>query len=169
MITLLVLLVEAGALGLLVFLIVRLGQLSGRSVVQRAPLLADQTMLLQRAGRLNLCLEGPIFSTYSTRLQYSLFESATGRPVPLTPTSLGSGSNTFTRQRVTRAAFTIPAAGWYRLVIAGFEPARDYRDYAVVVTRPFVGALIGLVLGIVAVAFVVVGGLVIELITLTGG
>jgi hypothetical protein len=161
------LLIEAGALGLLVLLVAKLVRLSSRAVVQRAPLLADQILFIGKAGRFNLCLEGPPFATYGVKLQYALCEAATGRPVPITPVALGSNSNTFTRQRVTRAAFALPGAGSYRLVIGGLTPGRDYRDYAVVVARPFARALVGLIIGVVAAAFLAIGGLVIGLVALT--
>jgi len=119
--------------------IIKLVKVIGDARVCRVPLAADNELDIGATGRLNLCLEIPIFTLMPTSgLRYELFDSKPGGQIvelkrAWLRTQTSSGSAVTSPVRV----FDIEEPGKYLLRVSGFKPHKDYSRYFVVISRPF--------------------------------
>lgn len=135
----------------------------------RLSIAAEQPFTLSAAGPVTLSVEGPLFSTKFGALDFSVVESASGRPLPMrmilfrrNDTTLGGTT------RLALRRFTAERPGAHVLRIGGLEPSADYADCAIILARPSGGMLPAWIVGVVAGALLLLGGAVASILLLAG-
>ena len=127
------------------------------SLIARLPTLAEQDVTIASPGTVVLCIEAPHFGTQFAGVDFAM-RDGTGRELPSVPIVFRTKVSGFSRVRLSVRSFEIARAGRYRLLARGIAPGRDMSDTALVLARPFAGAMIGWILGIVLGAIGLVGG-----------
>ncbi len=150
----------------LLTVIVKLVKMIGDSRVSRVPLAADNELDIGTTGRLNLCLEIPMFTLMPTSgLRYELFNSQQGgQAVELKTAWLKTQTSTGLAVTSPVRVFDIAEPGKYLLKISGFKPQKDYSKYFVVVSRPFNLKVTLYIFAILLTGGIFVGGFVLSLI-----
>jgi hypothetical protein len=156
----------AGA-ALVVFSIVRLLRVLRESILARLPAASEQDVRFPAEGPVVLCIEAPHFSTAFAGVDFAMRDDH-GHEVPSTPIVFRSKVSGFSRVRLSVRAFDVPRAGRYRLVASGIAPGRDMSEAAIVFARPFVGAMVLCILGIVFGGMALIAGIVLTALRLTG-
>jgi hypothetical protein len=169
---LLPLLSGAGALlgaTLLVWLVVRLVRLVRRAFVARVPLAAAQEVSFDAPGAFVLAGEGPRLTRAFRALEFSLAEASSGQAVVLGAVWLPTQTSGARSVRLSLRRFRLERAGRYLLRVEGLGPgAGDDPRLAIVFARPFGAALPLHIVGIIAAAFLTIGGIVLTAL-LAGG
>jgi len=163
-------LLEAAAIAgaaLVVFSIVRLLRVLRESILARLPAVSEQDVRFPAAGPVVLCIEAPHFSTAFAGVDFTMRDDY-GHEVPSTPIVFRSKVSGFSRVRLSVRAFDVPRAGRYRLVASGLAPGRDMSQAAIVFARPFVGAMVLCILGIVFGGMALIAGIVLTSLRLAG-
>ena len=137
------------------------------SILVRVPVLAEQDVTLAQAGTVVLCIEAPHFGTQFAGVDFAMRDSA-GRDVPSAPIVFRAKVSGFSRVRLSVRSFDIARPGRYRLVANGIAPGRDMSEAAVVLTRPFVGAMVLWILGTTLGGMALIGGTVLTSLRLAG-
>jgi hypothetical protein len=163
------LLAAAALLGavLIVFSISRLLRVLRESIIARLPALAEQDVRFAAPGSVVLCIEQPHFSVPFMGVDFAMRDDY-GHDVPSTPIVFRSKVSGFSRVRLSVRAFDVPRAGRYRLVASGIAPGRDMSDAAIVFARPFVGAMVLCILGIVFGGMALIAGIVLTSLRMAG-
>jgi hypothetical protein len=167
---LLILTTSAMLLGIamLFFTITRLIRLLRTSVVAHLPVVAEQTVAFERPGTFILHLEQPRFSTSLRRAAFSLRETASGQDVRSWPMLFRTRISGVSMVRVSVRGYAVERAGRHALCASGIEPGTDTSRDALVFTRPYAGAMVLLILGMLLGGFCVIGGLMFTILQLTG-
>jgi hypothetical protein len=134
-----------------------------RSRIVSVALLAEQEIEFANAGRVVLCLEGPLFTRRFSRLEYEL--SAGDDSVLTGRTALfRARTSSFTTVRMELKSYQIPRTGRYRLRITGLGEGQssDARE-RIVFMRPHLAKSIGYVIGIVLSSGIFITSLVFAL------
>jgi len=145
------------AIGLLIRVIRSLIRTTRASVVSSFPLRERQIVALPSAGDYDLYVEGRHFSRDFGGLDFALTDAA-GASLPLRGSLFRTEVSSLSRVRLKLRSFRAPAAGDFTLSVTGIPAAQDPAN-RLVVARPFVAALIGHVLGLIAVSVLVIGSL----------
>jgi hypothetical protein len=152
---------------LLAYSIVRLLSVVRASVIARLPAVSEQDVTFAEAGATVLCIETTHFGSAFSGVQFSMRDAA-GRDVPSSPILFRAKVSGFSRVRLSVRTFEIPRPGRYRLVATGIAPERDMSQAALVFTRPFAGAMVLWILGIVLGGFGLIGGTVLTALRVAG-
>jgi len=119
------------------------------------------------AGRVLLCLEGPLGSRGFAGLGFELAGPG-GSPVPGRKILFRTVVSGFSRARMAYKVYDIPGPGSYALRIRGLDPGRPANaSLAVVFMRPYLAASVIRIIGIVLASLLAVGGLVLFFLRLT--
>jgi len=137
------------------------------SILARLPAVSEQDVRFPAAGPVVLCIEAPHFSTAFAGADFTMRDDY-GHEVPSTPIVFRSKVSGFSRVRLSVRAFDVPRAGRYRLVASGIAPGRDMSQAAIVFARPFVGAMVLCILGIVFGGMALIAGIVLTSLRLAG-
>jgi hypothetical protein len=135
-----------------------------RSRIVGVALLAEQEVEFAEAGRVVLCLEGPLFSRRFARLEFEL--SAGDGSVLIGRTALfRARTSGFSTVRMELKSYHIPRPGRYRMRITGLGEGRgaDARE-RIVFMRPHLAGSIGYVIGIVLSSGIFITSLVFALL-----
>ena len=152
---------------LVVWSILRLLRVIRESIIARLPAIAEQDVRFAAPGSVVLCIEQPHFSMPFAGVDFSMRDDY-GHDVPSTPIVFRSTVSGFARVRLSLRAFDVPRAGHYRLVASGIAPGRDMSDAAIVFARPFVGAMVLAIFGIVLGGIALIGGTVLASLHFAG-
>lgn len=133
-----------------VLMLVRLVQIARQDELGRAPIVAEQDVQLAEAGRAELAVEGPLFTTRLRGLTFELIERATGAAVALERLWFRTTSGGFGRTRLSLHRLEVPVSGTYRLRIGGVVPDADYARCAVVFVRPRAAGIALTIVGLLA-------------------
>lgn len=152
---------------LLVYSIVRLLGVVRASVIVRLPAVPEQDVTFAQAGPTVLCIETTHFGSAFSGVQFAM-RDATGRNVASSPILFRAKVSGFTRVRLSVRSFEIPLPGHYRLIATGIAPERDMSQAALVFTRPFAGAMVRWILGIVLGGVGLIGGTVLTALRIAG-
>jgi hypothetical protein len=163
------LLVAIAVIGAIVLVvsIARLLAVVRGSVLARLPTLAEQAVPIASPGTVVLCIEAPHFGTHFAGVDFAMRDDA-GREVPSVPIVFRAKVSGFSRVRLSVRSFEIARAGRYRLLARGIAPGRDMSDTALVLARPFTGAMVGWILGIVLGGIALIGGGVLSALRFAG-
>jgi hypothetical protein len=126
----------------------------------RLRVVAEQAFTLAAPGPVVLTVEGPLGTTKFASLEFTVV-GPDGRTLPTHMIVFRRSSTTLggTTQLALRR-FETTAAGSYVLRVTGVDPGTDYGSCAILLTRP-TGALLPLwIVGTVAGALLLLGGLV---------
>jgi hypothetical protein len=137
-----------------------------QSLIVSVPLLAEQEVEFPDAGRVVLCIEGPLFTRRFARLGYELRAGA-GAVVSGQPALFRARTSGFSTVRMELKVYEIPRPGLYFLRVSGLADANvpDSRE-RIVFMRPHLGRSVGYVIGIVLSAGFFITGLVFSLLCL---
>jgi hypothetical protein len=152
---------SAVLLGFFIRCVIRLVR---QSFIVSVPLLAEQEVEFPDAGRIVLCIEGPLFTRRFARLGYEL-SAGDGAVVSGRPALFRSRTSGFSTVRMELKVYEIPRPGLYFLRISGLTAARtpDPRE-RIVFMRPHLARSIGYIIGIVLFAGFFITGLVFALL-----
>ncbi|HKE48833.1 MAG TPA: hypothetical protein VKB52_12275 [Rhodanobacteraceae bacterium] len=137
------------------------------SILVRVPAVAEQDVTLAEAGTVVLCIEAPQFGMQFAGVDFAMRDS-NGRDVPSSPIVFRAKVSGFSRVRLSVRAFAIPRAGRYRLLASGIAPGRDMSAAALLLARPFAGAMVLWILGITFGGVALIGGSVLASLRLAG-
>lgn len=147
-------------LALLIFFIWNLVGLGKKNTLFSIGLKEEQPVEFSEAGRVLLCVEGPMFTRHFAKLRYELTDSS-GAKVQGRNSLLRTGSSGFTRARLEIMSFNIPAPGKYSLRIHGVEgeePADS--PYRIVFMKPYFVQVVANILGILLASALMITSLV---------
>lgn len=155
-----------------------LGRLVRGNVLREAPLLPRQEVRLDQPGEVMLHLEGPRFARPlafpwalggTSGPRFALYDPALGREVPSRPSRARPRVAGFRRMRVGLVVFEAGHRGPFELSVDNWPAGADPSAFAVVLTRPSTGAMVGRILAIVLGSLLAVGGLVAFILSLALG
>ena len=152
---------------LLVYAIVRLLTAVRASVIVRLPAVSEQDVTFAQAAQVVLYIETTQFSSAFAGVDFAMRDTAR-REVPSAPILFRTKVSGFSRVRLSVRAFDIARPGRYRLVATGITPGRDMSKSAIVFARPFVGAMVLWILGIVFGGIALIGGIVLTALHVAG-
>lgn len=150
----------------LLTVIIKLVRMIGESRVCRVPLAVDNELDIGTTGRLNLCLEIPMFTLMPTSgLRYELLNSQQGgQAVELKTAWLKTQTSSGLAVTSPVRVFDIKEPGKYLLRVSGLKPQKDYSRYFVVISRPFNLKATLYIFAILLTGGMFVGGFVFSLI-----
>ena len=153
---------------LLIWCIVDLVRVVRAAVLVRLPLAEENLLTINRAGPLVLCIEGPLFTMRFGGLSYEMV-SADGTPVPCRRTLFRATTSGFTKARMEVRRFRVDRPGDYTLRVGGVgERKPGDSEHHLVFVKPHLPAVLAHILGIIAAAWLVVGGLVMFVLKVAG-
>jgi hypothetical protein len=160
-----VMLAAAVVLGILIVRLITLGK---RSRLFAAPMLARQEVVFEDAGRVALAMEGPRFTTRFAGIGFELY-GLDRQPVPSRASLMRPRTISGSTSTVERMTFDIPRPGRYVLLTSGLDqPSIWSPAVAVVFLRPQASRMVGYIMGIVAMAMVLITSLVFLILRLSG-
>jgi len=144
----------------LAFCILGASGLEKRNELLSVPLLERQDVEFAEAGRVVLCVEGPLLTGRFAGLTYEL-ATPNNAPVKSRATWLHSKSSSFSRVRMEVRVFEVPEPGRYVLRVQGLKggQAAD-SQHRLVFTRPHLVQTVGYILGIVFAGMLLVASVV---------
>lgn len=124
------------------------------------PLVDRQEIDFVEAGRVVLCMEGPLFSRRFVHLEYDL-TGPDGIAAKSRIALLRAKSSSFTKARMELRVYDIACPGRYVFHIRGLEGAKPSdREHEMVFTRPHLLRSMVYLLGIVLAACLTIGSVV---------
>ena len=153
---------------LLWFFILNLVRLGNKNHILSVPLLAEQDVEFQEAGRVFLCVEGPLFTTRFGKLSYELTGSD-GISMQGRRCWLRAQSTSLSRRvRMQLRSFDITHPGRYLLRIKGLaSPQADDAEHRITFTKPHLPQTMAGILGIVLGGLLTIGSLVLFVLRFT--
>lgn len=156
--------ISAILLGTCIMALVRLGS---RSLIFSVPLARQQQIEFSQPGTVSLFIEGPMFTTKFAGLSYELV-SESGSPVRASAVWLRTLRTGLTNVRLEIMRFGIPSAGRYTLYVKGLAEGEKAGDqYRLTFMRPYRAETIGLIVGLVLSAIILIGSIVLFILRLT--
>ncbi|MBM3470836.1 MAG: hypothetical protein FJX73_08605 [Armatimonadetes bacterium] len=154
---------------LLGFFILRVIRLVRQAYITSVPLVEQQDIQFDSAGRVVLCTEGPRFITRFSNLTYEL-GTRDGARIEGKTVWLGRVSSGVSKVRLAVESYEIPRPGRYVLRIHGLGPGwiAD-TEHLVVFMKPYLARSIGYVVGVALSAVLLIGSTILFLIRLTEG
>ena len=155
-------------LALLIWCIIDLVRVVRAAVIIRLPLADEHTLTINQAGPLVLCIEGPLFSTRFGGFGYEMVSEG-GEPVVCRRTLFRATTSGFTTARMEVRRFRVDRPGDYTLRVSGIgAPQPRDGEHHLVFVKPHLPAVLAHILGIIAAAWMLVGGLVMFILKLAG-
>jgi hypothetical protein len=153
---------------LLVFFIISVVRVVRQSHILSVPLLEQQEIEFPEAGRVVLCIEGPLLTTRFGNLDYDL-RVAEGMPVEGRTTWFHAKTSSLSKVRMELKSYELPRRGRYILSIKGLGPgSKPDSENKIVFMKPHLAVSILYVIGITLSAVLLIGSLVLFLLRLTG-
>jgi hypothetical protein len=165
LLTLPVALVAAGVLGWTVRSLLRTVR---GAVVLSVPMMPRQVVQFERPGEYSLNVEADSLTALITGLKFTLVDTERRTAIPLRTAIMRTRVSSFSRARRELYAFSIAAAGSYVLRAEGADESLLAGHPSLVITRPFHGALVLHVLGLVASGALLIGSMVATGLILSG-
>jgi hypothetical protein len=134
----------------LVYCIMNLVRSNRQDILASVPLVTEQEISLAYAGEVLVAIETPRTSIDYRALQIQLIDKQTGHASTLSyslVTAQGAVYG-FTTMQVPFGRMNAQA-GVYAARIVGLQPGKDYSNYRLIVSRPYMGRIVLQVLGIV--------------------
>jgi hypothetical protein len=147
----------------LVYLILDVIRVVKQARLTSVPLVEKQDLELAEAGRVVLCMEGPLFTTRFANLSYTLI-GPEGNPAEKRRSWFRSHTSSFSKVRMELQYYKIPRPGQYTLHIAGLEPGeKPDHNHRIVFMLPHLARSVVHVIGIVLSSMLLIGSLVLFL------
>jgi hypothetical protein len=146
----------------LIWIVTRLVRSTRADVLATLPLAPEQEVNLPALGEVLLMVEAPRFSKDYMGFQFELVEKVTGRATRMSYHVMQSQGAVYgvKTMRVPFERVTLPQAGAYVIRAHGLQADKDYSDYRVVLSRPFMGRLVFQIVGIILCAGGMLGSLI---------
>jgi hypothetical protein len=124
------------------------------------PLVDLQEIEFSEAGKVVLCLEGPLFTPFFRKLTYELI-GPNGMPVKSRIAWFRARSSSFSQVKMELKVYEIAFPGRYVFKIAGLEGTTPpFEKHHMVFTRPHLGISMIYVIGIVIAGMLTTGSIV---------
>jgi len=143
------------SLGLgLIWCVLRLVRSNRDQVLATGALTPEQNLTIREPGEVLLLVEVPRFGSDFRNLEFELTEQATGQGRKMKYEFVrGQGAvYGLTTMRVPLGRMTAPRAGVYLVRVSGLQTGKDYSGSRVLLSRPYLGRMVGQILGIVVCA-----------------
>lgn len=149
--------VSAALLGFFILNVIRLVD---KSKILSVPLVTQQEVDFPFAGRVILCMEGPLLTSRFANLDYDL-RAREGMPVEGKTTWFHARTSSFSKVRMELKSYELTKPGTYVLRIQGLEPGSGADSgHRIVFMRPHLALSIGYVIGITLSAGLLIGSIV---------
>jgi hypothetical protein len=134
----------------LVYCIMNLVRSNRQDILASVPLVTEQEISLTSGGDTLVMIETPRTSIDYRALQIQLIDKQTGQAFALSYSLVTAQGAVyaFTTMQVPFGRINAQA-GVYAARITGMQPGKDYSDYRLIVSRPYMGRIVLQVLGIV--------------------
>lgn len=152
--------VGLAALGALAWIIRSLLRTVRGAVVLSVPMMPRQVVQFERAGEYALKLEADSLTALITGLEFTLVDTERRTAIPLRTAVMRTRVSSRARARREMYVFSIRAPGSYVLRTKGADESLLSGHPSLVITRPFDGALVLHVLGLVASGALLIGSVV---------
>ena len=156
------------AAGLLAWTVRSLLRTVRGAVVLSVPMLPRQVVQFERAGQYALNVEADSLTALITGLEFTLVDTERRTAIPLRTAIMRTRVSSLSRARREMYAFSISAPGSYVLRTKGADESLLAGHPSLVITRPFHGALVLHVLGLVASGALLIGSMVATGLILAG-
>jgi len=152
---------------MLVFFILGVIRVVRQAHILSVPLVEQQDIEFTEAGRVVLCMEGPLLTTRFGNLDYQL-SLAEGMPVEGRTTWFHAKTSSLSKVRMELKSYELPRRGRYVLRIKGLGPgSKPDADHRIVFMRPHLATSIAYVVGITLSACLLIGSFVLFILRLT--
>lgn len=144
-----VLLVTFG--GLLVRFVRQLVRSNRDQILAVAALLPEQEVTISEPGEILLLLETPRFGSAFRNFQFEVVEAATGQSTRMKYEYLRAQGAVYgvTTMRIPLGRMTAQQAGIFLVRVFGLQAGTDYSTSRIMFSRPYLGRMVGQILGIV--------------------
>lgn len=151
---------------LLISFIKNVIRLRAEKLILKAPLVEQQYIELREAGRMVLCIEGPLFTNRFAKIGFDLRTEA-GASLKGRTAWFHARSSTFSRVRMEMKIYKIPMPGRYdfRILNLGTPRPKD-EEHEVVFMQPHLAQVLVYIVGIILSSFICIGSLVLFLLRL---
>jgi hypothetical protein len=147
----------------LVYLILDVIKVMKQAHLTSVPLMKEQEVEFAKAGRVVLCMEGPLFTSRFANLSYTLI-GPEGNPTEKRRSWFRSHTSSFSKVRMELEYYKIPRPGQYTLHIVGLEPGeKPDHDHRIVFMLPHLAQSVARVVGILLAGMFLIGSLVLFL------
>ncbi|HEY2987743.1 MAG TPA: hypothetical protein VGL11_08450 [Candidatus Binatia bacterium] len=146
----------------LIWFVSRLVRSTRADVLATFPVAPEQEVNLPALGEVLLMVEAPRFSKDYMEFQFELVEKQTGRSTRVGYHVMQNRGAVYgvKTMRVSFERMTLPQAGAYVIRAHGLQAGKDYSDYRVMLSRPFMGRLVFQIVGIILCAGGMLGSLI---------
>ncbi|MGV8073559.1 MAG: hypothetical protein AB2L11_03210 [Syntrophobacteraceae bacterium] len=159
----------AAGLWLLVSFIRNVVRLRKESEILSVSPAEQQYIEFGEAGRVVLCIEGPLFTRRFAKTDFDL-SADDGTPVRGRTTWFHARSSSFSKARMEMKLFDLPTAGRYALRISNWGTSRaGDEEHRIVFMKPHLTQMVIYIVGIVLSSFLVIGSIVLFLMRLFPG
>jgi hypothetical protein len=128
-----------------------------RTVVVRAPLVAEQEVSLEAAGRMLLHAEGPRFTRAFGGLDFRLTRREDEFVVPLQDVWFRAESSGRSTSRLSLRSFELERPGRYRLRVLGLPEPLPEKPHALVVTHDYRARMVRTIVALVFAGIGLIG------------
>lgn len=151
---------------LLISFIKKVIRLRVEKLILKAPLVEQQYIEFSEAGRVVLCIEGPLFTSRFARVGFDL-RTEDGTSLKGRTALFRASSSTFSRIRMELKVYKIPMPGRYdfRILNRGMPKPKD-EEHQVIFMRPHLAQVIVYIVGIILSSSMCIGSIVLFLLRL---
>lgn len=136
---------------LLVRVVLRLLRSNREQILATAALLPEQEVTIREPGEVLLLIETPRFGSDYRNFEFEVTEKATGQSTKIKYDYLRAQGAVYgvTTARVPLGRITAQRAGAFLVRASGLQTGKDYSSSRVMFSRPYLGRMVGQILGIV--------------------
>jgi hypothetical protein len=156
----------AVGLGLLISSIKNVIRLRVEKQILSVSLVEQQHIEFGEAGRVVLCIEGPLFTNRFAKVEFEL-RAGDGTPLKGRTTLFHARSSTFSSIRMEMKSYEVPMPGSYelRMLNLGMPQPKD-KEHQVVFMKPHLAQTIIYIVCIILSSFICIGSIVLFLLRL---
>jgi len=138
----------------LTWFVLRLIRSNRDQVLATVALVPEQEVTIRESGDIVLIAEVPRFGSDFRNFEFEIIEQATGQRTKMKYDYVRAQGAVYglTTMRVPLGRMTAPRAGRYLVRVAGLQVGKDYSASRILLSRPYVGRMVGQILGIVVCA-----------------
>jgi hypothetical protein len=138
----------------LVWIVARLVRSNRAQLLASGALVQEQEFSIPDPGEVVLLLETPRFGSDYRNFEFELVENATGNRTKMKYDFVRAQGAVYgvTTMRVPIGRLTVPQAGACTLRVMGLQADKDYSNYRIFLSRPYLGRMVLQIVGIVLVA-----------------
>jgi hypothetical protein len=138
----------------LVWIVARFIRSNRAQVLATGALVPEQKLTIADPGEVVLLLETPRFGSDYRNFEFEIVENATGDRTKMKYDFVRAQGAVYgvTTMRVPIGRMTASRAGGYALRITGLQAGKNYSNYRIFLSRPYLGRMVLQIVGVVLVA-----------------